>query len=204
MRKVLKRCGWLFIATGILALAYYIGNQTGPSISNETTPYDPADLAPPTPIAEESSTPDSESTPPGQVDHVGEGRRARIISVTAIREASQSRRNPPASLPRIINGQLAERKPVRVEVVGVQGLPAKQLSPGMIPSSSISLVQRKDVNDSMSQASAKRQASANLTPRPHAILSLSPALPQAKAPVPTVRKRRPGMSKKIPHIQKGV
>ena len=83
----------ILIATGILALAYYIGNQTGPSILNETTPYDPADLAPPTPIAEESSTPDSESTPPGQVDHVGEGRRARIISVTAIREASQSRRN---------------------------------------------------------------------------------------------------------------
>src|SRR5437899_1205476 len=84
MWKALKRSGWLFIATGILALAYYIGNQTAPSVPNETTPYDPA-----------------------------------------------------------------------------------------------------------SDASAKRQASASPAPKPHAILSLSPALPQAKAPVPTVRKRRP-------------
>src|SRR5207249_1464048 len=61
----------------------------------------------------------------------------------------------------------------------------------MIPTSSISVVQRKGVNDSGSQASAKRQSSASPAPKPHAILSLSPALPQAKAPVPTVRKRRP-------------
>lgn len=53
MRKGLKRSGLLLIATGILALAYQFGTQTG-SPPYEPTPYDPADLAPPTPLVEDA------------------------------------------------------------------------------------------------------------------------------------------------------
>jgi hypothetical protein len=190
MWKALRRSGWLLIATGILVVAYYVGNQTSPSVPNEITPYDPADLAPPTPIAEELSIPDPESMSPGRMN-ASESRRARIISVTAIHGMSQSRRDAPPSLPTIANRQLAERKPVRVEVVEVQGLPAKQSPPGTMANSSISLTQRKDLNDSTRQATSNRWASAKVTPKPHAILSLSPALPPAKTPVPVVRKHRP-------------
>src|SRR5260370_14895699 len=57
MRKGLKRGSVLLIATGFLALAYHIGNQCGPSIPLETPVYDPADLAPPTPIVDELAVP---------------------------------------------------------------------------------------------------------------------------------------------------
>jgi len=53
MRKGLKRGSVLLIATGFLALAYHIGNQCGSSIPLEPPAYDPADLAPPTPIVGE-------------------------------------------------------------------------------------------------------------------------------------------------------
>src|SRR5260370_18740311 len=57
MRKGLKRGSVLLIATGFLALAYHIGNQCGPSIPLEPPAYDPADLAPPTPIVDELAVP---------------------------------------------------------------------------------------------------------------------------------------------------
>ena len=47
MRKALKRGGLLLIATGVLALAYHVGNLNSPSIPYEPTPYEAADLAAP-------------------------------------------------------------------------------------------------------------------------------------------------------------
>lgn len=64
MRKGLKRSGLLLIATIILALAYHFGNQSG-FPPYEPPAYDPADLAPPTPIVEE--TPSTGSDPLGSV-----------------------------------------------------------------------------------------------------------------------------------------
>jgi hypothetical protein len=192
MRKAMKRSAWMLIATGILALAYYLGNRTGPSVPNETPSYDPADLAPPSPIAEESSMPDAESAPRDQLTNPNEGRRARIISVTAIHGMSQSRKNVLTSLPTIANGQFAERKPARIEVVRTQGLPAiKQASVGPIATPSILRAHQKDANNSRSEASTKRLGSGTPMSKPHAILSLSPAPLFAHAPVPMATKRRP-------------
>src|SRR5207244_771339 len=114
-----KRGGLLLIATGILALAYHVGNLSSPSIPYEPTPYEAADLAAPTPIADEASI--AEPEPPASC--TPEIRRSRIISVTPAPGLSQGRSHARDSVPLMINGHPEWREPSRVEVVGVQSLP---------------------------------------------------------------------------------
>src|SRR5947209_20043699 len=96
MPKSLKRGGWLLIAIAILALAYHIGNQTSPSIPYEPPPYDAADLAPPTPITDDTSAIEPDTLPAGGRKDPGNGaRRARIISITAVQGNSPLRMNTP-------------------------------------------------------------------------------------------------------------
>src|SRR5438552_2973702 len=127
MRKALKRSGLLLIATGVLALAYHVGNLNSPSIPYEPTPYEAADLAAPTPIAPESSI----AEPAQPASRTPEIRRSRIISVTPAQGLNQSRSNARDSAPLMINGHPEWREPARVEVVGVQGLP--ESLPGASP-----------------------------------------------------------------------
>src|SRR5438094_1342425 len=107
MRKVLlKRGGWLLIATGAVVLAYHVGNLTSPSTHYEPTPYEAVDLAPPAPIAEESSLSEPQSPASNELTKARESYpRGRIISVTAIHGIDQSRRNFPAQPSMILLGQ---------------------------------------------------------------------------------------------------
>src|SRR5260370_35935199 len=98
MRKALKRSGLLLIATGVLALAYHVGNLSSPSIFYEPTPYEAADLAAPTPIAPESSI----AEPAQPASCTPETRGSRIISVTPVLGLNQSRTKARESVPLMI------------------------------------------------------------------------------------------------------
>jgi len=124
MRKGLKRSGILLIAIGILALAYHFGNQTGSSIPYEPTPYEPADLAPPTPIVED--TPGTDSMPvipdandlikPSFIQPVSSlSHKVKIISVNAAPFAPVEMKSNPA---------IDEAKPVALESTPVKSTPS--------------------------------------------------------------------------------
>ncbi len=155
MRKALKRSGLLLIATGVLALAYHVGNLNSPSIPYEPTPYEAADLAAPTPIAPESSI----AEPAQPASCPPETRRSRIISVTPARELNQSRSNARDRAPLMINGHPEWREPARVEVVGVQSLPERL--PGAFPAKALqaALPSRNLMIESSGQATAPSASS---------------------------------------------
>jgi hypothetical protein len=92
MRKGIKRGSVLLVATGFLALAYYLGSQCGSSIPIEPTPYDPSDLDPPVPIVEDLPLPAPPTAPHESKEPVPKNhpepassisRRIRILSVDA-------------------------------------------------------------------------------------------------------------------------
>jgi hypothetical protein len=154
MPKALRRGGWLLIAIAILALAYHVGNQTSPSIPYEPPSYEPSDLAPPTPITDDTSAIESGALPAGGMKDPGNrARRARIISITAVQGNRPLRMKTPVP-PTFFRGHTQKQKPIGIHIVEVRASPKAEPSPKT----------SNHWNDFAKPAGAKRQASAAESP----------------------------------------
>jgi hypothetical protein len=149
MPKALRRGGWLLIAIAILALAYHVGNQTSPSIPYEPPSYEPSDLAPPTPITDDTSAIEPDTLPAGGMKDPGNGaRRVRITSITAVQGNSPLQMNTPVP-PTLFRGHAQKQKPIGIHIVEVRASLRTEPSPKT----------SNHWSDSAKPAGAKRQAS---------------------------------------------